>query len=133
LHALGLSIERWWQAIRGQRAAHFLRTAGAILLVFFFVQFTWVFFRAPDFGTAQEMLVRMLIDPFQGEGGGRAVSLRYAILFVPVVLLHAATLIQDRLGVRTAGYTRALSAGLMLAALFLVHRGEAHEFVYFQF
>ncbi|MCA9001188.1 MAG: MBOAT family protein, partial [Planctomycetes bacterium] len=133
LHAFGLSVERWWRSFRGQRAAHFLRTAGAMLLVFLFVQFTWVFFRASDFAIAKEMLQRMLIDPFTGNGGGRHVSMRFGILFLPIVLLHLSALFRDRMGVRTSGFTRALAAGLMLAALFLVHRSEAFQFVYFQF
>ncbi|MDF1838466.1 MAG: MBOAT family protein [Planctomycetota bacterium] len=133
LHALGLSVERWWQAVRGPRAAHFLRTASAMLLVFVFVQLTWVFFRASDFGVAQSVLDRMFLAPIKGEWQGHGVSLRYLVLWVPIVLLHATTLVQDRMGRRLPRQGRALMAGLMLAALFLVRRGEAHEFVYFQF
>ena len=133
LHALGLSVERWWQSFQTQRASGFLRTACAMLLVFVFVQITWVFFRASDFSNAQQILERMFLDPLKGDGSGREVSLRSGVLWIPIVLLHLTTLVQDRWGLRLPTAGRAVMGGLMCAAIFLVRRGEAHEFVYFQF
>ncbi len=133
LHALGLSIERAWQHMRGFRAPHFLRTGGAIVLVFVFVHITWVFFRAQDFSTAFQVLNRMFLAPLRGQSGGRTLAMRHMVLWLPILALHGTTLLQDRLAIKLPPLARAVAAGLMLAALLLIRRGEAHEFVYFQF
>ncbi len=139
LHALGLSVERWWRAwqplafLRGTRVAKMVGSAPAMLLVFVFVHITWVFFRAPDFTVAAQMLERMLLAPFTGTGGGMGPTWRHAVLFLPIVLLHLSTLCSIRTKRHLSYRWRAVAAGLMLAGLFLIRRGNIREFIYFQF
>jgi len=141
LHGLGLSIERLLRGKgRGQATVGrphggvaCARRLAAIVVTFVFVHLTWVFFRAKDFTVAAEMLQRMFVAPFVGASGGVDVSFRFAVLLVPIILLHGAALCREWWGARTPAWLRGVAAGLMLAALVVVRRGEARDFVYFQF
>jgi len=141
LHGLGLAIER---LVRGRSegkaslaAARGLpgvaRGIGAVALTYVFVHVTWVFFRAADFGVAASMLQRMFIAPFAGDAGGLDLSLRYAVLLAPIALMHGMHYLRERWHWSGSAVLRAFAAGLMLTALFVVRRGEARDFVYFQF
>lgn len=141
LHGLGLSVERLLRgAGRGKSSVGrphgglaLARRLAAMLVTFVFVHLTWVFFRAKDFTSAGEVLQRMFVAPFVGGSGGVDISFRFAVLLVPIVLLHGAALVREWWGFKTPAWSRGVAAGLMLAALFVVRRGEARDFVYFQF
>jgi alginate O-acetyltransferase complex protein AlgI len=141
LHGLGLSVERLLRG-NGRGKASVGRPHGAVALTrrlaamavtFVFVHLTWVFFRAKDFTVAADLLQRMFVAPFVGSSGGTDVSFRYAVLLVPIVLLHGAALLREWWAARTPAWARGVAAGLMLTALVVVRRGEARDFVYFQF
>jgi alginate O-acetyltransferase complex protein AlgI len=135
LHGLGLSIERWLRgdSSRQRRRGGFLRTAAAMVVVYVFVHVTWVFFRAQSFDVAWRMLTRMFVAPFTGASGGAPGDVRHLVLLAPIALLHIATLVRERCGRDVGWLGRAVAAGLMLAALFVVRRGTVRDFVYFQF
>jgi alginate O-acetyltransferase complex protein AlgI len=58
IHGGGLAIQRWWSGRRTWRGSA-LRRAGCRLLTFQVVCLAWVFFRAPDLGTAFTLLGRL--------------------------------------------------------------------------
>jgi alginate O-acetyltransferase complex protein AlgI len=141
LHAIGLCAER---ALRGdsrrptrERPSPGLGYVGAglqILVVFVFVQTTWVFFRAESFAMAWLVLERMYVAPFsEGLGAGDVHIGRYLLLAAPVALLHFGQLGHEWFGLRKTAYRRAAVAGVMLFLLVVVHRGSSSEFLYFQF
>ncbi|MEZ6014653.1 MAG: MBOAT family O-acyltransferase [Planctomycetota bacterium] len=140
LHGLGLWVERWLRGPRAKTstgrpsgALGLVRRVAAMAVTFVFVHITWVFFRAKDFGVARDVLSRLFTIPWSESAAGVDTSLRFAVLLIPIVLLHAAMLCRDWFGLRTPAWLRGVGAGLMLAALFIVRRGEARDFVYFQF
>ena len=69
LHGIYLAVERWLVA----RVGHlniWRKLPAQILLAlvtYFFINITWVFFRAPDFETARRMIVTMLTFVTSGE------------------------------------------------------------------
>ena len=141
LHGLGLSVER---IVRGRTAGRSNLAAArgffgvcrgviAVVVTYVFVHLTWVFFRAADFDVAAKMLSRMFVAPFTGDSSGTHLSLRYATLLLPIVALHVMHYLRERLHIRGPAILRAIAAGLMVTALFVVRRGEARDFVYFQF
>jgi D-alanyl-lipoteichoic acid acyltransferase DltB (MBOAT superfamily) len=56
LHGLALVVTRAFHAWRGERASSPLTRALLVLATFHFVCFAWIFFRAPSFGRAWEVL-----------------------------------------------------------------------------
>ena len=59
LHGVGLVTLNLYQKIRGRRKAPEWRRRLSIFFTFQYVCLTWVFFRAPDLGTATEVLGRL--------------------------------------------------------------------------
>jgi alginate O-acetyltransferase complex protein AlgI len=59
LHGIGLAFVRIWQARFGSAKPEGVRRYASIFLTFHFVSFAWIFFRAPDFGTALKVLARI--------------------------------------------------------------------------
>ncbi len=116
-----------------------IRRFGAGIVVFAFVHVAWVYFRAQDLGTAQAMVHTMLVEPFIALSGGaeelgtRSPSARYAVLLLPIFIIHAAQWAHERLALPRSETLRAVAAGLMLFGLTVFRRGEAYQFIYFQF
>ena len=143
IHGVGLAVERAWPAILRTlrmpesalaRVPQRVKTAAGRLLTFHVVCLAWVFFRAPDVGTAFAVLGRLFAD---GPATG--------VLTPTLVLLVAAALASQWLPegagarLRTAFVTLPVYAqGVSLGVLLLViaaasgGRGVA-PFIYFRF
>ncbi|HEV7349070.1 MBOAT family O-acyltransferase [Telluribacter sp.] len=108
---------------------------GLALLTFLLVTLTWVFFRAPDFGTAMRLLLSMF--------GMIPVQIKllttidmYKVLVVTVGLLGCHWLMRDRSVVAVAEKTPWWLLGLGWAAMLLVlvlTQKSTGSFIYFQF
>ncbi|MEM8709738.1 MAG: MBOAT family O-acyltransferase [Planctomycetota bacterium] len=139
LHGIGLALMRVVSRRRGERPLGRASLAAAWLGVFAFVHVTWVFFRAQDHATAMTFMEAMLIDPLRALGGaegaldGRMASSRYAVLLVPVAVIHGAQWAHERLGAPRSEIMRAVAAGLMLFGITIFRRAESFQFIYFQF
>lgn len=136
LHGSYLVIER---AIRGSRPAeptNPIVIAVTILLTYILVCFTWVFFRAPDFTTAWEM-VRAMVGLGTATPGAIASNVRVAIVLVVItgmVLSHALLRkrhIEDVLAAMSP-WLRGALIGWMLFFI-AVAAGGQRAFIYFQF
>ena len=144
IHGLGLVIARAFGRAVGLR----LRFGGPLLacaaklaswaLVFGWVHIAWVYFRASDFATAQTIVSQMTTglwsEPLLGSGAGyTSPSLRYAVLLIPVAMMHLSQLGYETRRWPRSDLLRAIAAGAMLFALLLLERGRSFEFIYFQF
>ncbi|MGK0481983.1 MAG: alginate O-acetyltransferase complex protein AlgI [Planctomycetota bacterium] len=107
--------------------------------VFAFVHVAWVFFRAQDLETARVIVRAMLVDPFTAlaghaeDLGSKSPSWRYSVLLIPIAVIHLAQWTHERFSVPRSELLRAIAAGLMLFAISVFRRGEAYQFIYFQF
>ncbi|HLK98722.1 MAG TPA: hypothetical protein VK364_13205, partial [Hymenobacter sp.] len=105
------------------------------LLTFVLVTITWVFFRAPDFGTATRLLLAMfgLVD---GQKPLLTTLALYKVLLVTVALLGCHWLMRDTSVTNVAGRLPWWSLGLAWAAMLIVlvlTQKSTGSFIYFQF
>ena len=144
-HGFGLSLER---LLRGNSRPSIGRSRTHValpsrltgmLLTYVFVHVGWVFFRAQSFAEARRVLEGMFVTPVRALAGQIQPAAqvepewRYLVFCVPIVLLHGAWALNDWRGVRVTPTVRSILAGLMLAAILLIDRGESVPFLYFQF
>ncbi|MEM1448015.1 MAG: MBOAT family O-acyltransferase [Planctomycetota bacterium] len=140
LHGIGLVVERAARSALGLPRAPGrprglvggLRAALAMGVTFAFVHVCWVFFRAETFADAWAFVGRMFAFAPAAEGAP-AWEWRFLLASLPVALMHGAQLVREWFGVRTTGYVRALSVGVMVFLLVVLHRAERPDFIYFQF
>jgi len=143
IHGAGLAVEKAL-GLEGRNQVGHWPLAGArdfgvrclrIVLVWALVHTAWVYFRAADFGTANALVAHMWLDPLRGAWGGASILLDspQLLFLLPVVLAHAAQCGHEWLGVKKTGPMRVVLAGVYLALLLLVDRGEGSPFLYFQF
>ncbi len=144
LHGAGLVVARGFGRTVGSRlgasgspfALMFKLASWA--LVFAWVHIAWVFFRATDLATAQAIASKMTVGLWDqvvlgADGGSYSPSLRYAVLLVPVALMHLAQLTFELKRWPRSELVRAAAAGAMLFGLLLFERGRSFQFIYFQF
>jgi D-alanyl-lipoteichoic acid acyltransferase DltB (MBOAT superfamily) len=143
IHGVGLAVERAWPTLANAmrfpssipaRIPRPVRTTAARVATFHVVCLAWVFFRAPDLGTAFAVLGRLFAD---GPDTG--------IVTPTVVLLIAAVLTAQWLpkgfgaGLRTAFialpvYAQGVTLGVLLLAVAAVSGGQGvAPFIYFRF
>lgn len=145
LHGLYLVGHRWLKAffnasgvVGGSGAAHVISWLG-LPLTFILVNFTWVFFRAPDFESAWIISSAMLgLAPVVNEGADiRLYELAYIALGLCVVYIEPWFLRQfDRAGVFWWWNVPFVIRGLAYASLvlcLLVFGGGEQKFIYFDF
>ncbi|MCB2157005.1 MBOAT family protein [bacterium] len=137
LHGLYLSAERWLRMRLGHKA--WVKTMAAevcfILLTYFLVLITWVFFRADDFATAWRLIAAMF-----GALDGGAVVLPYfdiaAVLIINAGLLLAHWMMRhsshEWLVERTPWWLASLIWFGMIISIILM-QGGGDAFIYFQF
>lgn len=137
LHGAYLAAERWlkprlghialWRTWPGQLALG--------LVTYFLVNITWVFFRAPDFGTAWRMLRGMLLV----DATGKPVLPTYSVFSASLVVLAIVTThwyMRDRaLHVEVQRLPVPVIGAAWGAMLWLivVMQGGGNAFIYFQF
>ncbi|QDV06121.1 Peptidoglycan O-acetyltransferase [Planctomycetes bacterium Poly30] len=138
LHGGALALVRAVSSWRKRPLPGWARVFAGVA-VFGFVQVTWVFFRAQDLETARAIAHAMLVDPFKVLAGGdmsvgtRSPSWRFAVLLVPIAVMHLAQWLHERFSIPRSELLRAIAAGLMLFAITVFRRSEVYQFIYFQF
>jgi len=137
MHGAGMTAHRWYR-----QGTMRLPRPLAWLLTFLFVNATWVYFRAPDFTTANSLLARMAdLGPKAFSIAGEALSNGLEISgYLAVIILFT---VQDHFfrnshkwaeccqpsPIMTAFYT----ATFTTVALVLMSANLPSEFLYFQF
>lgn len=113
LHGAGLAVNRWWQAMRGDRkpsrnfALRFLRA----FATFHFVVLAWVFFRAETLDSALEALTQIVSGTF-GYGN---VTPGFIIVLVAAVFFHYAPKDWHSFSLKKFTRAPALAQAVMLA------------------
>jgi alginate O-acetyltransferase complex protein AlgI len=136
LHGLFLSVERFaknrWSITFN--TAKFYIGFPLALLTYFFVNLTWVFFRAQDFGTAWNMLISM----FSFSDGARVLHtldiIIVSLIIVGMLLVHwfmRNTTVKDVLQ-KTDWKIIGIGWAIMLFLL-IISQGSGDSFIYFQF
>jgi alginate O-acetyltransferase complex protein AlgI len=135
LHGLALGVTRAWQrrvkrsAASPSRALHWLSVA----LTFHYVCFAWIFFRAPTFAGAVEVLRRLALFGF----GTQNISIKVICVLTIGFLSHAipdAWL--DTMRARFANSPAWLQGAMLAGTAYLLHflgAAKAEPFVYGQF
>jgi alginate O-acetyltransferase complex protein AlgI len=134
LHGGGLAVERMLQPWLGRRAQSPLVRVVAIIVVFHFVCFAWIFFRAEDFEVARLYIA--------GLGGGwhdglqqagplmvALIALGMAAQFTPEALFERASALLGRMPVWGLG----AAAGIVVAAINALGPEGIAPFIYFRF
>jgi alginate O-acetyltransferase complex protein AlgI len=137
LHGFFLSVERWLRRrrIRGAAARGRPTRIAVVLVTYVLVNFTWVFFRSPDFATAWRMIASMV--GLSGEG----------VMVLPTIrLIEVSAIIPAMLAIHWTMRERTLAdvvsrtpwwiVSLVWACLLfsiVVTQGSGDAFIYFQF
>jgi len=133
VHKLTLKLNRW-QWIASIRSSFLYRIA-AVAVFFHIVTWTWVFFRAQDFGLAIEMTQKMLTVNW--------LELWQAPLFLLMAGLYGLHVLEYGLRTKEGWFSRVwhwvpfpIRGGVYTAFVFAILymlRGETYDFIYFQF
>ena len=138
LHGLYLSVERLLTArFAGAAIAKtWLFRVWLALVTYFFVNLTWVFFRAQDFGTAWRMITSMF--GFAPQDAGTPLPtlwiVQVVVTIVAMVAIHWR--MRDTSIETVVQKTPAWLLGVTLAAmlfLIIITQGSGNAFIYFQF
>lgn len=149
LHGLFLAVEKIVQDIRSrvpaERRSFVMQGFGVgwlassrlfqVLLTFFLVNITWVFFRAADFDTAGRILQSMFID----SSGGLQLLTTLSIIKISVVIsvmLVCHWLLKNTQVLKVANNTRWWVLGTLWALMtiaLLLSQESTSSFIYFQF
>jgi len=137
LHGVYLAVERWLVA----RVGHldlWQKLPAQILLAlvtYFFINITWVFFRAPDFETAWRMIVTMLTFVTSGEKVLTTVLVLQTV-FTTALMLAIHWFMRNRQLNEVVGrlpfWLTGIIWGVMLM-LIVITQGGSDAFIYFQF
>jgi alginate O-acetyltransferase complex protein AlgI len=138
LHGLYLAAERLLTGRFGGAAitkTTLFRIAMAVV-TYFFINLTWVFFRAQDFSTAWRMITAMF--GFAGEGATTPLPTLYIIevAVTTLLLVTAHWKMRDTSIEAVAARIPNWLLGVMLAAmvfLIIITQGSGDAFIYFQF
>ncbi len=136
LHGLYLAVERairdrrWMSTTRAPRIAAF--AYGIVTL--FFVVLAWVWFRAPDVGTATHAFARLFSSNLASTAAIDASQQLALVVFAAVVAVHWLMRDRELLAdiVRVPRIVLGLVLGVLLA-LIVLSPGDNHAFIYFQF
>lgn len=136
LHGLYLVLERIVRNLASPLP--FLRgragLAGAWIATYLLVCIAWVFFRAPDLGTALDITQAMLSLDIDRPTLSTLDVVKTVVLTVAILAVHL--FLRNRsvewLFGRAPGWARSLAIAAMLASLFLLS-GDDRAFIYFQF
>ena len=137
LHGVALAVVRFWQAGHAAQTKRVSNTSWwrpvDILLTFHFVAFTWIFFRAADFGTAMTILSRI------GSLTGSTANLSGPILLVLAIALVSHYIPKKwydwsvAVYVRAPFYAQAAALALLVLGLQNVVQSGAAPFIYQRF
>jgi alginate O-acetyltransferase complex protein AlgI len=139
LHGIGLVINRIWDSIfKGQVRSKWIGRVLAVFLTFQFVNFCWIFFRAPDIYSARIML-KQIFENFS-PGSYMTVLPAYSSALVLMVVAYTIHLLPERTKEAYRGLfikfpLAAQLAVVMLVAILLyqMRTTEVMPFIYFRF
>lgn len=137
LHGLYLAVERWLKARVGKLAVWTTLPMQILLalLTYFFINITWVFFRAPDFATAWRLIDTMLTFETAGEKVLPAVFITQTVMTIVAMLAIHWYMRERRLDevvARVPGWLGGIIWGAMLMVI-VITQGGSDAFIYFQF
>ena len=135
IHGVGLAVERAWPAmILPIRIPEPLRTVAAHVATFHVVCLAWVFFRAPDLGTAFAVLGRLFAGgPSTGIVTPSLVLIIAAALAVQWLPTGAGARLREAF-VTLPVYAQGVSLGVLLLVVAAVSGGQGvAPFIYFRF
>lgn len=129
LHGLALVIYRIWQK-NTLRIPAFI----GVIITLFFVNLTWVFFRAPDWDTAFNMVYNM----FSNQKGDMAFSLIPNLYDMPIWLIGILLLFYKNSMQWGNSFRPTFNYAIIIALLFIINMiylnaGVSKEFLYFDF
>jgi len=132
LHGGALAVERWFRSDR-RAVQGFLGTWARRIIVFHFVCFTWIFFRAPSFRAALNMLKELGHAGSISDFLGAAVFLGF---FVALALALDLTVENNNVEYPSENwspYRQMATAVGGLAVIAFLGLGKLNAFIYFQF
>ncbi|HYC56558.1 MAG TPA: hypothetical protein VEL28_16630, partial [Candidatus Binatia bacterium] len=137
LHGVLLGMHRFVSGNRGEDPVRFdLSNVVRIVLMFHAATLLWIFFRAPDFGTAMTMLGRLFSTSWQGEWPVLQLAI-VAFCYAAHVLERLVVDRSDRIVEATRrSWSMAAAEGVAFGAvlaLTVLCNGTGAAFIYFQF
>jgi alginate O-acetyltransferase complex protein AlgI len=139
LHGIGLVINRIWDSIFGNKltSRRFGRAIG-VLITFNFVSFCWIFFRAPDMGSAITML-RQITGSFS-PGSYLTVLPAYGSVFMLILAGYIIHLLPEKIKESYRGLFISIPLAAKIAVILVVavlllqmRSAEVMPFIYFRF
>ncbi len=137
LHGTALGVEKFIKESLNLPKNEWIRIAG-VFLIFNFVCFCWIFFRANDFESAK-MMIHQIVFQFHGSVVTEVVTGYYRV-FVAIGLafvLHAIPAHYNQTVIEKMEDCPLLVKSLLLSIIILlvaqVQSSEIHPFIYFQF
>jgi D-alanyl-lipoteichoic acid acyltransferase DltB (MBOAT superfamily) len=139
LHGIGLVINKIWRSIfKGQFKANRVSRAIGIFITFQFVNFCWIFFRAPDLESVNTML-KQIAENFS-PGSYHTVLPFYSNTFLLIVVGYAIHILPEKvkesyrgLFIRIPLAAQLIVVMLVAILLFQMRSTEVIPFIYFRF
>ena len=135
LHGAGLAVEKAWEDLRGPRATEpsFVSRVARGVVVFHFVCFCWIFFRAESFSKALSVLRQIgTLTTFHPNLPPKLLAV-FALGMATHLLPHVSL---DKIRAAFVRLPAVAQAGVLFGVAVLLHEvvsTEALPFVYFQF
>ncbi len=121
LHGIGLVINKIWDSIFGNHnRSRWIGRAIAVFLTFQFVNFCWIFFRAPDLESVRTML-KQIFENFS-PGSYMTVLPAYSSVLILMLVAYMIHFLPER----TKESYRGLFIRIPLAASACSHHGSSH-------
>lgn len=133
LHGGALIAHRWWQRIRPEASSlpNGLSHGASVAATFLFVSLAWVFFRAPDFSNAADVLGRLVA--FEGTGSTISTTSTALLLFAAVGHWFTGRGTPQQAAARLADPTYAAVLGVWAGLAIAMVPVGTRPFIYFQF
>ena len=135
LHGIGVSVVHLWRQLFGEARPSALGRVAGVLITFHFVTIAWVFFRAPDFAKALEMLEGLICGSWRDLAPFVHANIAAIILLLIFLALHP---FDDQRQIRFA-LSRVRPAViwplivLLWALAMTISQGSTAKFIYFDF
>ena len=139
LHGIGLVFGRIWNSIfKGSTEKGLIKHAFAVFLTFNFVNFCWIFFRAPDMARVREMLSQ-IVENFS-PGSYQAVLPAYSSVFLLMFVGYAIHFLPEKIKESYRGLFIKIPLAVQLAIIMVfavlmyqMKTTDLMPFIYFRF
>jgi alginate O-acetyltransferase complex protein AlgI len=132
LHGAALAAERWFR-LDGELGNGFVGVWARRIIVFNFVCFTWIFFRAPSLSAALSMLREFANPSWNADFFGAAVFLAaFVALALALDLIVETSNVEYAFQNSSPGW-QMVAAGTGIVLVALLGMGQLNGFIYFQF